>query len=145
MEKYKHELAAFRKATTLQEFSSVMCRKSTKVPCDLRKLVTKHNKSWMDRTLEEVEQFREKFSVKFSLSKFSLILIQIEKGSVLITWWLPTAVVPHIVDQLQDPSWNAQQLWQEYEILGLVLDGHQFHPQDSSFVSSMNNQVSKCT
>ena len=99
----------------------------------------------MDRTLEEVEQFREKFSVKFSLSKFSLILIQIEKGSVLITWWLPTAIVPHLVDQLQDPSRNAQQLWQEYEFLGLMLDGHQFHPQDSSFVSPMNNQVSKCT
>ena len=117
--------------------------KSTKVPCDLRKLVTKHDKSWMDRTLEEVEQFREKFSVKFSLSKFSLILIQIEKGSVLITWWLPTAVVPHLVDQLQDPSQNAQQLWQEYEILGLTFDGHQFHPQAGSFVSPVNNQVSK--
>ena len=34
--------------------------KSTKVPCDLKKLVTKHDKSWMDRTLEEVEQFRKK-------------------------------------------------------------------------------------
>ena len=122
-----------------------MYHKSTKVPCDLRELVTKHNKSWMDRTLEEVEQFREKFSVKFSLSKFSLILIQIEKGSILITWWLPTAVVPHIVDQLQDPSQNAQQLWQECEILGLMLDGHQFHPQASSVVSHMNNQVSKCS
>lgn len=83
--------------------------------------------------------------MKFSLSKFSLILIQIEKGSVLITWWLPTAVVPHLVDQLQDRSHNAQQLWQEYEILGLTLDGHQFHPQASSFVSPMNNQVSKST
>lgn len=143
MEKYKHKLAAFRYTTTLREFSSVMYRKSTKVPCDLRKLVTKHDKSWMDRTLEEVEQFREKFSVKFSLSKFSLILIQIEKGSVLITWWLPTAVVPHLVDQLQDPSQNAQQLWEEYEVLGLTFDGHQFHPQAGSFVSPVNNQVSK--
>ena len=145
MEEYKHELTAFQKTTTLREFSCVMHRKSTKVPCDLRKLVTKHDKSWMDRTLEEVEQFREKFSVKFSLSKFSLILIQIEKGSVLITWWLPTAVLPHLVDQLQDRSHNAQQLWQEYEIQGLTLDGHQFHPQASSFVSPMNNQVSKST
>ena len=107
MEKYKHELTAFRKTTTLREFSHVMHCKSTKAPCNLRKLVTKHNKSWMDRTLEEVEQFQEKFSVKFSLSKFSLILIQIEKGSVLITWCLPTAVVPHMVDQLQDPSHTA--------------------------------------
>ena len=145
MEKYKHELTAFRKATTLRAFSGVMCHKSTKVPCDLRKPVTKHDKSWMDHTLEEVEQFREKFSVKFSLSKFSLILIQIEKGSVLITWWLPTAIVPHLVDQLQDPSQNAQQFWEEFEIQGLMLDGHQFQSQASSFVSPINTQVSRNT
>ena len=135
MEKYKHELTAFRNTTTLREFSSLMYHKSTKVPCDLRKLVTKHDKSWMDRTLEEVEQFREKFSVKFSLSKFSLILIQIEKGSILITWWLPTVIVPHLVDQLKDPSLSShivQQLWQEYDLLGLTLDGHQFQVSEST-------------
>lgn len=145
MEKYVHELTSFKRTTTLREFSCVWHHKSVKVPCDLRKLVTKHDKSWMDRTLEEVEQFREKFSVKFSLSKFSLILIQIEKGSVLITWWLPSAAIPLLEDQLQDPSYNVQQLWQEYEILGLMLDGHSFHPHSSSVVSLMNNQVSKLT
>ena len=117
--------------------------KSTKVPCDLKKLVTKHDKSWMDRTLEEVEQFRKKFSVKFSLIEFALILIQIEKGSVLITWLIPAAVLPHLDIQLQDPSYNLQWLWQEYELLGLMLDGHQFHSHGTSVVSPMNNQVSK--
>ena len=142
MGEYIHELTAFRKTTTLREFSCAWHHKSTKVPCDLKKFVTKHDKSWMDCTLEEAEQFRKKFSVKFSLIEFALILIQIEKGSVLITWLIPAAVIPHLENQLQDPSYNLQQLWQEYEVLGLMLDGHQFHPHGTSVVSPMNNQVS---
>ena len=81
--------------------------------------------------------------MKFSLIEFALILIQIEKGSVLITWLIPAAVLPHLDIQLQDPSYNLQWLWQEYELLGLMLDGHQFHPHGTSVVSPMNNQVSK--
>ena len=142
MGEYIHELTAFRKTTTLRKFSCVWHHKSTKVPCDLKKLVTKHDKAWMDRTLEEVEQFRQKISEEFSLIEFVLILIQIEKGSVLITWLIPAAVIPHLENQLQDPSYNLQQLWQEYEVLGLMLDGHQFHPHGTSVVSPMNNQVS---
>ena len=145
MEEYIHELTAFCKATTLREFSCAWHHRSTKVPCDLKKLVTKHSKSWMECTLEEVEQFRKKFSVKFSLLEFVLILIRVEKGSVLITWLIPAAVIPHLEYKLQDPSCNLQQFWQDYKVLSLMLDGHQFHLHGSSVASPKNShdQVNK--
>jgi len=124
MVEYVADVACFRKETVLRDFVGVWHREHETIPLDVREMVLEHDGNLMDYTLEDLEQFRQKFSVKLALSKFALMVVKIERGSVVITWLIPSSLVPGLREQLLGCRSIVDELQREYHILKLTLDGH---------------------
>ena len=95
MQEYVADVTAFRKETLLYVFWKVCPPKYMGTPSGLKALLSTHKQFAPHSTLEEVEKFRCEFAENYSLPKFVLILRQIEKGSVIITWFLPAMFKLH--------------------------------------------------
>lgn len=124
MEEYVADVVSFRKATVLRDFVGVWHRDLDTIPLNLREMVSEHGGTLMDYTLENLEQFRQKFSLTFSLSMLALMVVKIERGSVVITWLIPSSLVPQLREHLLQSRSILDELQREHRILTLMLDGH---------------------
>ena len=92
MNQYVEDLKKFRIRTTLGVYYEVVDKRETNIPAGFKELVTEH--MWTkENTLEDVEQFRYKMADKYQLSHILLLFKSIAFASVLITWWIPAALV----------------------------------------------------
>ena len=148
MKEYVANVACFRKTTVLRDFVGVWHREHETIPLNLREMVSEHGGTLMDYTLENLEQFRQKFSVTFSLSVLALMVVKIERGSVVITWLIPSSLVPRVREQLLECRNILDELQREHRILTLTLDGHKvaLSPQEgvSTFIHRTTS-VQVCT
>lgn len=104
MKVYVDDLKQFRRNTSLHLFCKAQPRRHREVPPGFRELVTKHEKSWFDCTLEDVEQFRQDFAWEYDLRQVALMLREMELGSIVITWWIPDSAVSHLRERIQSSS-----------------------------------------
>ncbi|CAI8035374.1 Ankyrin-3 [Geodia barretti] len=87
MDKYKKEMEYFRKHTDVTVYCSCVLkgRRSSEVPSTYKELVVKKD----FKTLEDVEIFRQELAAQYKLVDFLVFLKKIEKGSVILTFWIP--------------------------------------------------------
>ena len=93
MELYKSDLKQFRMRTPLILFCSTQ-KRFVEPPQDFQKVIAKF--SWpsdVDVTLEDVEQFRERYACHYNLRSFAIMIFQVCPGSFIITWVVPRSIV----------------------------------------------------
>ena len=89
---YKSDLQQFRKKTPLALFYRTQKRKVFDPPQGFRKAVIHFD--WRNGiTLEDVEEFREKYATHYNLRECAMMIAQIRSGSYIITWFIPESVV----------------------------------------------------
>ena len=89
---YKSDLQQFRKKTPLALFCRTQRRKVFDLPQWFRKAVMHFN--WRNGvTLEDVEEFREKYAFHYKLRECAMMVSEIRPGSYIITWFIPESVV----------------------------------------------------
>ena len=91
MKHYAVEMEAFRKLTTVEIYHKVIPQPKQKVPPEFVEVVKECKSSDM-KTLHDVEMFRREFAYTYKLRKCLVFLKYINKGSVLITLWIPKSV-----------------------------------------------------
>ena len=92
METYRHDLQQFRRQIPLKLFCQSQKRRRVDPPPGFRKVVVEHH--WPDIvTLEVVESFRQEFACHYSLRECAMMLVYLEIGSFLITWFVPESIV----------------------------------------------------
>ena len=136
MRRYVHDLAEFRKNTTIAQ----VCRfaKSWSIRPDLPQhfstLRTKFSKSAAEYTLEELEQFRLTFCREFSLrlsDSVAMLAASITNGSVIINWYVPSSLVDDLMAAIfrHPGSFFEQQFVVEIVLNGIcVYDAQQALP-----------------
>ena len=87
MDKYKKDMEYFRKHTDVTVYCSRVLKggRSSEVPSTYKELVVKKD----FKTLEEVEIYRQELAAEYKLVDFLVFLKKIEKGSVILTFWIP--------------------------------------------------------
>ena len=89
---YKADLQQFRKKTPLALFCKTQKRKVFFLPQGFQKAVVHFN--WRNGvTLEDVEEFRQKYVSHYNLRECAMMIAQIRSGSYIITWFIPESVV----------------------------------------------------
>ena len=68
-------------------------------------------------TLENVEQFHQKFAADYKLWECVLMIAQIRSGSYIITWFIPESVVEKL--KVKVPG----EIFQKYSITTLEIAG----------------------
>ena len=119
MEEYKKRLKHFRCSTKLRDFAKY----STKINKDLSEenmslLVMKLEKHWDECTLEDLENFTEKFTHKLFVSEFSLVLKEVKPGCIQVTWSLHSALVASLKEKTED----LREFCEEHEIMRISID-----------------------
>ena len=95
MEVYKRDLQQFRMQIPLKMFCKSQKRRRVDPPPGFRKVVVEHH--WPDTvTLEVVESFRQEFACHYSLRECAMMLVYLEIGSFIITWFVPESIVGHL-------------------------------------------------
>ena len=130
MDEYVVEIRSFRRRTPLSVFCQIQPTQYKEVPPGFRSLVLKHGKSTPTSTLEDLEQFRQKFARHYSLGEITLILASIELGSVVITWLMPSTTVEEVKREIRNQKVT---FFKENEIVNLTLDGTTLYAEESTF------------
>ena len=117
MQVYESDLEQFRKKTPVKVFSEVCPTVHKVIPPDFKTVVSKHE--WSGRNLEDVEVFRKKFARNYSLPDCAMMLSEVVKGCISITWFVPSAVARSLLDQIQQRN---IQLLEEERVLLLTID-----------------------
>ena len=89
---YKRDLHRFRVKTPLTLFCHTQGGKIIKPPGDFKEIVVKFK--WPEnKTLEDVEKFRQVYASHYNLRECALMIAQVRPGSFIITWFIPESVV----------------------------------------------------
>ena len=99
MKQYVEEMVNFRKRTALDVYYKAAEQPIVDVPDGFQKLVKTFESSEM-KTLQHVEEFRQRVAYEYKLHQCLVFLESIELGSVVITLWVPQSVV--LVDPLSE-------------------------------------------
>ena len=91
MKDYAVEMEAFRRRTSVEIYHKVILQPKRPVPPEFVEVVKEHKLSNM-KTLHDVEMFRREFAYEHKLRNCLVFLKYINKGSVLITLWVPRSV-----------------------------------------------------
>ena len=121
MQEYATSVEVFRKETSLKVFWEASPNGDCPdVPSNLRrdllKITFKHGNLNPTTTLEEIEQFRQDLTHKFTLPEFVMILAHIEKGCVTTIWFIPPSVAAILRDEEQRTEFLEQHHIQELTI-----------------------------
>ena len=94
IEVYKSHLQNFRMRTSLIMFCKSQ-KRHQEPPPDFKKFVV--NFQWPEDmntvTLEEVEEFRQKYAYQYRLRDFALMIVGFRRGCVIVTWFIPESIV----------------------------------------------------
>ena len=95
----------FRKTTLLKVYWKVESVDPASQPVDLQlmQLVTDHKPEALsgNSTLEDVEQFRQRFAIAYTIDKVALCISKISPGSVKITWSIPPSIADQLLSDIQ--------------------------------------------
>ena len=100
MELYKSDLKQFRMRTPLKLFCNAQ-KRFVEPPQDFQKVIAKF--SWPsdgDVTLEDVEQFRERYACHYRLRPFAIMIFQVRPGSFIITWVVPRSIIRKLKENI---------------------------------------------
>ena len=87
MQEYVDKLSTFKQTTRLCDFiESWPCRDDGPPEDRLKKVVVKMKHEWSQCTLQDVESFKKALVHKFFLPEFDIILQNVERGCVCVTW-----------------------------------------------------------
>ena len=124
MQRYMEELKKFRLKTKLGDFVG----KSTPqaIP-NFVELVTKMGEDWRDRTLEDLEEFRQELAKSMQLEDYAVHFTSAEAGCIAVTWALHGSL-PEIADVIQAAF---QLLVKRYCVLKVIFQGKCISEQKS--------------
>ena len=94
MERYKGDMDAFKRRTTVEQILKVDlgCIRREPPP-GFSRIITKLKRKASEFTLQELEVFRQKVGLEFNLPNFILMLESVDEGSLCIKWHIPSSAV----------------------------------------------------
>ena len=129
MEEYKLDLQRFRRATPLMLFCQAQRGKRFRPPAEFREIVVEFD--WPDTvTLEVVEDFRGEYASHYSLRECAMILVSLDIGSFLITWFIPESVVESLKVKI------PEKLFRKHNVTTVEIGG------DLTYINTENKNVS---
>ena len=144
MNEYKLDLEKFRRMTKI---SQVICSMPGRVepPPSFTKFTNTLDRDAATFTLEELEELRMKICNEFTLSTFILMFRGVVKGSLIITWMVPSAIVSQLRHDLLTKARNRSSFFEDNSIMSVTIGGecvsvflprisHGLSPQISSTV-----------
>ena len=134
-EEYLKRLKEFRTDTTVREFTD---KWTGCIPSNLADFVMEMGDEWLDRTLEEVEQFRIKLSRRCSLNEYALPLKKGTHNSVILCFALQRSFILNA--EILQP---LQQFLQEQGVLRVLFKGVCIL-QQAQVSDQYNSQEGKC-
>ena len=104
-------------------------RKSCDPPQNFRKVVIHFD--WRNGiTLEDVEQFRQRYASKYGLHECAMMIAEIRDGSYIITWFIPESVVEKLKTEI------PRNILKDYCVTKLEIAGAcVYHPREAQKVS----------
>ena len=135
MEQYSRDMELFRTETLVADIIPHLSGRPEPPP-HFARLTMKLNFDPQAHTLEDLEQHRKKFGSEFSLSKFTLFLVELRKGSLVAVWLIPLVIVPLLKYHVQ---WKSLTFFVNLNILKLSVNDEVLYrfstPKDEMMVS----------
>ena len=122
MHEYKLELGVFRRVTTISQVIGSWPGRVDPPP-SFTEFTSTLDRDASTFTLEELEELRVKICNEFSLSNFILMFRGVVKGSLVITWFVPTAIVAKLRDDVLTKAKSRSPFFQENAIVSIFIDG----------------------
>ena len=123
MDNYVKRLKEFRSTTRVCIFAKYCTKVNKKLSeHDLQDFILKlKKKCWEECTLEDLENVKENISHKFFLPSFMMNLKDIQPGSIVVTWTLPTLIASAIMEILE--TTYVSEFCNENGIESITIDG----------------------
>ena len=123
MDNYVKRLKEFRSTTRVCIFAKYCTKVNKKLSeHDLQDFIFKlKKKCWEECTLEDLENVKENISHKFFLPSFVMNLKDIQPGSIIVTWTLPTVIASAIMETLE--TTYVSEFCNENGIESITIDG----------------------
>ncbi len=121
---YAQDMTKFKARTTISDALKHLPKRDDP-PKEFSRLTMKFNSDADVATLENLDEYRKRFADEFLLCHFVFFLSNIGKGSLLVTWLVPTVLVAFIKDEItkKDASFFLSN-----NIVKLSLEGKQLYP-----------------
>ena len=100
MKCYVQDMVSFRSETTVSEIIPHL-RCPSKILSNISRFEVRLDIDITTFTLEDLEDLRTHCASELSLSKFALQLAEIKKSSLVLTWLVPSAIVPFVKRSIQ--------------------------------------------
>ena len=125
MDNYVKRLKEFRSTTRVCIFAKYCTKVNKKLSeHDLQDFILKFKKKcWEECTLEDLENVKENISHKFFLPSFVMNLKDIQPGSIVVTWTLPTVIASAIMEILE--TTYVSEFCNENRIENITIDGYE--------------------
>ena len=122
MKEYLVDLEKFRRVTTI---SQMICSMPGRVepPPSFTEFTNTLDRDASTFTLEELEELRVKLCNEFTLSNFILMFRGVVKGSLIITWIVPSCIVARLRQSLLEKARARLPFFQENAITSVSIDG----------------------
>ena len=117
MTEYVSDLRQFWRQTTVAEYIP-LCKskkKFTTVPKELAEVTCKLDKPVSQCTLLELEELRFELCHRYNLRKFALMLIDVDEGSVTVTWLVSREFLLNFEQPLEDVT--STEIWRSVYLL----------------------------
>ena len=122
MNDYIKKLKEFRSSTRVCDFAEYCTKINERLKKHhLQDIILKFNQSWEECTLEDLENLKENISHKFFLPSFVMNLKDIQPGSIVVTWTLPTLIASAIMEILE--TTYVSEFCNENGIESITIDG----------------------
>lgn len=116
MEKYKEALKQFRENVLLKMFCETQTERRVKPSADFVEMVAKFK--WPENvTLEVVEQFRKKYAYHYKLRDCAMMLAEVRRGCITVSWFIHRSVVGQLLTRVPDD------LLRQYSAIKLEIAG----------------------
>ena len=106
MSEFVVKVKEFRRVTLLKIYWKVVSVDPSSRPVDtqVKQLITVHKPESLsgNSTLEDVEEFRKRFAIMYTIDKVALCVSQISPGSVKIAWSIPPSVADQLLSDIQE-------------------------------------------
>lgn len=141
MHEYKSELGEFRRVTTISQVIGSWPGKVDPPP-SFTEFTSTLDRDASTFTLEELEELRMKICNEFSLSSFILMFRGVVKGSLIITWFVPSSTVAQLQDAVLTKAKSKSPFFQDNAIVSISIGGEcvsVFLPEVQTPTSSVGN------
>ena len=120
---YLNHLDEFRRRTKLIDFVKLWPQKrASNPPPGFTRIVIKLDKNISDLTLHDIEKFRRNFAYAYSIKEFVLLLGGIQPGSVILIWFVPSAIVAKLRELSQENIFSQKYAIEDIIELECVTD-----------------------